>query len=134
MTTVEDQLWASFQSAVERLNQSVTPEERGFITRIDRHANDVFPFRAHVSYSPVSAPGHERLVLSVDFRRGGGVVEGRLDIARGDGVALVDESLCKPFDDLGGSAESVITAAATALEPRIVSQAELVDRELRPGQ
>jgi hypothetical protein len=66
-----DQVWVVFQESVGRLHHAAEPEGRGFVVRLDRYANETFPFRAHASYSPASAPGDEELVLSVDFKRVG---------------------------------------------------------------
>jgi hypothetical protein len=132
MTDAWDELWTSFVVAVERLNERLDPDARGFVSRLERSANDVFALRALVSYSPARAPGDERLVISLDVQREGAHVVGRADLARGDGVVL-DETTILPAVALQALATSSsrLENARTAVTDFVARQQPLIESELR---
>ncbi len=128
-----DHIWETFRALVQDLNDSLGVEARGYIVRLDRHSNDVFPFRAWVSYSPAAEPDQEQLVISLDFKRSGHAIVGNIDIARGDGYVLADQA---EFD-LGGNDGGAGDAAAgieRALGTFLADGRRLLEAELRPRQ
>jgi hypothetical protein len=127
-----DSIWERFVAVVDRLDARLQPNGRGFVSRVERNANDVFPLRALVSYSPVGSPGDERLVISVDFQRVSGMVVGRADLARGDGSMLADEEILAPQSE-GGLTTSLaeIDAVSRRVEAFVTHQYERLATELR---
>jgi hypothetical protein len=116
MTGAWDAMWVRFREVVDLLNESLGVEEAGLIVRVDRHANEGFPFRAWASYSPASSPGDEQLVLSLDFKRDGSEVLGQIDIARGDGLVLAEQQILEPIEELSATAGEAIRDAGERMK------------------
>jgi hypothetical protein len=131
VTRIWDELWLNFHSLVGTLNETIRPEDAGFVVRVGRHANDTFPFRAWASYSPASSPGDEELVLSVDFKRTGPKIEGHVDLARGDGVVLAGQELGEPFNEETEAVNAAVRAADAAVQQFIATHRELFESTLR---
>lgn len=130
MTAVWDRLWLDFQTTVEVLNKAVKPEDRGFLVRVERSDNDVFPLRAVATFAPLSSPGDEALVLSMDFRRSEDRVEGHLDLAHGDGLVLADEPLGVAPETDPAALDSSLRAARSKLERFVRMNQSAIEREL----
>lgn len=131
MSASWDQLWSEFAAAVERLNAAVHPESRGYLPKLERSANDAFALRALVSYSPIAAPGDERLVISLDVSREGPDVIGYMDVARGDGFVLAEEEVVHRISEaeLAGS-PAVLDGATEALASFVEQQYDTLVLEL----
>lgn len=130
MTTGWDRLWMEFKTLVGSLNDTVRPEERGFVVQVARSENDVFPLRAVAAYSPAASPGDEALVLSLDFQRTAGRIEGRVDFARGDGSVLADAPLVDQFAEADAPSDAAIGLATASLQQFLAAHRELVEQEL----
>lgn len=130
MTSAWDEFWLSFRALVEELNETVGAEEAGFVVCVDRHVNDAFPLRAWVSYSPLSSPGDEAVILSVDFKRAGPKVKGHVDLARADGFVLAEQRLAEPFEENSAAADDAIRAADAAVQRFAMTHCKLLKREL----
>jgi len=124
MTDAWMRIGEAFVRAVDRLNEVVCPDDRGFVSRVQQTSNDTFALRALVSYSPRSAPGDEHLVVSLDFRREGQNVVGQADLARGDGFVL-DES-----EILAASPERRFAMSVADVETVEKAVEEFVGRQL----
>ncbi len=132
MSTIWDGVGERFEEFLRHLSHDLRAADKGFRVATDRYANDSFPLRAGVSYSPLTSPGDEQLVISLDVKRSGDVVEAIVDIARGDGFILAEQEILRANEsraqpeELGEQAR----AAERKAEEFLRSQTTLLSLEL----
>lgn len=132
MTTIWNDVGDRFLEFLRELSTELGAPEKGFRVAVDRYANESFPLRAGVSFSPLSAPGDEQLVISLDVKRSGDALEGTVDIARGDGLVLAEQQVLEAPEAEVGSEKirELAHTAEQAAEDFLQAHAKLLSSEL----
>ncbi len=130
-TDVWEDVWDRLNKQLSAVATELSERNPHLWSQAGHSENAAMPFRAWVSFNRRGIPGHEDIVISVDFKRVEHALEVTADIARGSGFVLAEappRRISMTMDT--GSLREAILAAEQSTEDFISAHQPLLFQEL----